>query len=449
MGTRETDDPFVRRRVAPPRCLLAAVGAGGRPLPCFVSCDPLAALVVPAESEDFARSPALPQGIEAALGPGASASAEVLEAGRVVVRCQCREDPLMAELGRRWAATKQSGPASGTIRLTQTDPQRSPGTEQTSRFNLRTTSQVSLTRRGTSATPSEANPSDPLLAISPGLAAAAALPPPRPVSEKLTLRDLKDAKLLIHLYGALFASASFARWAPTFCFGTRQHMRTQIETFFSQASLRPVWPLSLRTARRLTLGLAAITLSMLAPIASAAITLNLVSVTQTSSLPTPIWTWTYRASSTSGGCAGGNYFTIYDLPGDVKSVVAPTYFGDPQIQLSGLTPSGLTPTDDLTLKNVSFVFDDPSTRPCENAFVNNSETFAILLSSGAVKYSDYSWETYSSYPIGTSPKISGLGVVGGGDNGGGTVPEPQILALISLGLAGLAIGRSRSKRLTL
>ena len=83
----------------PPRRLLAAVGAAGRPLPCFVSCDPFAALVLPSKSENLAHSPALPQGIEAPLGPGASASAEVLQAGRAVVRCQCREDPLLAELG--------------------------------------------------------------------------------------------------------------------------------------------------------------------------------------------------------------------------------------------------------------------------------------------------------------------------------------------------------------
>jgi hypothetical protein len=39
----------------------------------------------------------IPQCVEAPLGLGASESTEVLLSGGAVVRCQCREDPLLAD----------------------------------------------------------------------------------------------------------------------------------------------------------------------------------------------------------------------------------------------------------------------------------------------------------------------------------------------------------------
>ena len=153
------------------------------------------------------------------------------------------------------------------------------------------------------------------------------------------------------------------------------------------------------------------------------------------------WTFSAIASSTDGfGSSVDNYFTIYDLPGSITTVEASAvYWGSASSALTGVTPVGLTPTDDPSKPNVTFRYTDSSDRPGNAAF-QAGDHFDIILSDGIPIDLQYSWQDYSAYPIVNNPLQSGLGTVQN------NVPEPATIGLIGLGLAGLGI--SRRKRLS-
>jgi hypothetical protein len=189
--------------------------------------------------------------------------------------------------------------------------------------------------------------------------------------------------------------------------------------------------------------LGATLLGGMAQVTSASIAVNLDSTTF---IPSGIfagdyrWSYSATATSTDGFRSDGNvYFTIYDLPGTIVTVEAPS---GPDWQasgsLTGLTPSGLFPTDDPGIGNVTFKYDDSSERPGSDAFPPG--TFDIILTTGTAVSSQFSWQDYTTYPPEPPVLQSGLGRVGGVS---ASVPEPGTLTLLGLGLASLAALRRR------
>jgi hypothetical protein len=86
------------------------------------------------------------------------------------------------------------------------------------------------------------------------------------------------------------------------------------------------------------------------------------------------------------------------------------------------------------MRNVTFRYDDLSSRPWNDAILPGS-TFDIILSTGTPVYGEFSWQNYSAYPVSTGQLQSGLGTVAG--QGSTSVPEPATLVLLGSGLAGL------------
>ena len=200
-----------------------------------------------------------------------------------------------------------------------------------------------------------------------------------------------------------------------------------------------------------TLLLGGIVVGAMPPVASASIIVHLDSVTF---IPSGTfagdfrWRYSATATATDGFRSDTNvYFTIYDLPGTIVTVEAPA---NPDWGASGAptgrTPSGLFPLDDPAIQNVTFEYKDPSERPGVDAFPTG--TFDIILDTGTAVASVVAWQDYSAYPPPTGVLQSGLGTVEGVSTGPGPgtgVPAPGTLALLGLGLAGLAAVRRRKQ----
>jgi hypothetical protein len=152
------------------------------------------------------------------------------------------------------------------------------------------------------------------------------------------------------------------------------------------------------------------------------------------------WQFSATATPTDGVISGGDvYFTLYDLPETPYTVEAPGLWGALSTG-TGITPAGLSPTDDPNIRNVTFRYTDFSSRPW-NAAILSGSTFDIILSTGNPVYGEFSWQNYSAYPVSDGQLQSGLGTVSQGNSV--TVPEPATLGLVGLGLAVLAASRRR------
>jgi len=181
----------------------------------------------------------------------------------------------------------------------------------------------------------------------------------------------------------------------------------------------------------------------LAPPAAASIVVNLDSITPSVSPAGFRWRYSVDITSTDGfsGFNQNDFFTIYDLPGTVVTVEAPPLWGASG-HLTGITPGGLNPTDDATISNITFAYIDASNRPGNDAVLPNT-FFDIFLSVDTPVSSQVSWQDYLTYPIGDGQLHSGLGTVVI-ENNDGSVPLPGTLALLGIGLVGLAAWRRRA-----
>ncbi len=158
--------------------------------------------------------------------------------------------------------------------------------------------------------------------------------------------------------------------------------------------------------------------------------------------------WTYSVVlPTNMSLQAGNYFTIYDFAGYVPGSATVTSAGpDPSYSkywsvstsLTGPTPSGLTPSDNPNIENLTFTYNGPTIPQGQLSLANFSAdstfsntgtgSFAGTNPRAADGITDNNL-TDTNVPVGTSIP----GPVG--------TPEPTTLALAGLGLPLLGLAR--------
>ncbi len=170
--------------------------------------------------------------------------------------------------------------------------------------------------------------------------------------------------------------------------------------------------------------------------ATAGLLVQLVSVSPASGAFLGDYFWSYSLTIDNGDTCSyiGCYFTIYDF-GNTVTVEPPTGWTD-SLQNSGVTPSGLSPTDNSTIRNVTFTY--PGTLSGTGQTIPD---FNIVSPYGNVASGQFSWLDQN----GAGALQDGTADVGIPSPTGTSAPEPGTFALLGLGLAGLAASRRRKQ----
>ena len=180
---------------------------------------------------------------------------------------------------------------------------------------------------------------------------------------------------------------------------------------------------------------------LFAPFASAGLIVQLESVTPDLSFPGD-FRWSYSLTIPDGeGCIStGCFFTIYDFRG-IVTVETGQYFSAGG-QLVGVTPSGLTPTDDPLVSNVHF-----SHTALNEVGPTTVHHFDIISTLNTIAPGQFAGQDSDGYP-GPESAHSFLRVLGtvGVPAAPSSVPEPSSLILVASGLAVLAAAAWKARR---
>jgi len=196
------------------------------------------------------------------------------------------------------------------------------------------------------------------------------------------------------------------------------------------------------TCRRALLLVPFVVLLMVLP-ASAGLIVQLSSVTPDPSFPGDFrWSYSVTIPASGDGCLSSEcFFTIYDFRG-IVTIEAPNDF-QASGSLLGITPSGVTPTDDPTIGNVTF----SHCAACGHIGPTTLHNFDIISTLGTIGLGQAAWQDSDGYP-GDPPRSvqSGLGEVGVPVPVTTPVPEPSSLILLASGVAALAGVACRARR---
>jgi hypothetical protein len=162
------------------------------------------------------------------------------------------------------------------------------------------------------------------------------------------------------------------------------------------------------------------------------------------------FTWTYNATlqvgeETSESDAGGPYptfFTLYDIGGLVSGSESAPGGWTATEQMTGITPTGLAPSDSPSLVNITWTYTGApiiptSTDAALGAFSFNSTQGNQGL---IITYTQQATKNNPGHPDDDS-RDAGFGNVVGPS----AVPEPMTFSMMGLGLLGLGVMRRRQQ----
>ena len=183
-------------------------------------------------------------------------------------------------------------------------------------------------------------------------------------------------------------------------------------------------------------------------LASASLIPTLGSITASGNLADPFqWNYNVALSSdeqlnpadTSTAPVPGTFFTLYDVSSTTPIIVGTPTGWTASTQLSGITPSGISPSDSSSLWDVTYTYTGaPLTGP--SSFTGFSLDFA----GNAMALGQFSFQATqfnNTITNGTTDNGKGFSIIPAV-----ATPEPTTLSLIGFGLVGLAFVRRKIVR---